>query len=57
MGQVEQFPMHKSQEDKPSMQDEEIKERLSHIKNKISSGADEGRLGPGCGAYDAAHYP
>ena len=27
--------MHKNQEDKHSMQDQEIKERLAHIKNKI----------------------
>ena len=35
MGQKDHFPMHKEQEDKHAMQDQEIKERLAHIKNKI----------------------
>jgi ATP-binding protein involved in chromosome partitioning len=45
MGQVEHFPMHKSQEDKHAMQDQEIKERLSHINNKILVMSGKGGVG------------
>lgn len=37
--------MHKSQEDKHSMQDQEIKERLTHIKNKILVMSGKGGVG------------
>ena len=37
--------MHKSQEDKHSMQDMEIKERLAHIKNKILVMSGKGGVG------------
>jgi Mrp family chromosome partitioning ATPase/predicted Fe-Mo cluster-binding NifX family protein len=37
--------MHKSQEDKHSMQDQEIKERLAHIKNKILVMSGKGGVG------------
>jgi ATP-binding protein involved in chromosome partitioning len=45
MGQTEPFAMHKSQEDKHSMQDLEIKERLAHIKNKILVMSGKGGVG------------
>jgi ATP-binding protein involved in chromosome partitioning len=45
MGQVDQFPMHKSQEDKHALQDREIRERLSHIKNKILVMSGKGGVG------------
>jgi len=37
--------MHKSQEDKHSMQDQEIRERLAHIKNKILVMSGKGGVG------------
>jgi ATP-binding protein involved in chromosome partitioning len=37
--------MHKNQEDKHSMQDQEIKERLAHIKNKILVMSGKGGVG------------
>ena len=45
MGQKDDFPMHKNQEDKQAMQDVEIKERLSHIKNKILVMSGKGGVG------------
>ncbi|NTV32648.1 MAG: Mrp/NBP35 family ATP-binding protein [Deltaproteobacteria bacterium] len=45
MGQKDHFPMHKEQEDKHSMQDQEIKERLAHIKNKILVMSGKGGVG------------
>jgi len=45
MGQIEPFAMHKGQEDKHSMQDIEIKERLAHIKNKILVMSGKGGVG------------
>jgi ATP-binding protein involved in chromosome partitioning len=45
MGQTDHFTMHKSQEDKHSMQDKEIKERLAHIKNKILVMSGKGGVG------------
>jgi Mrp family chromosome partitioning ATPase/predicted Fe-Mo cluster-binding NifX family protein len=45
MGQTDHFTMHKSQEDKHSMQDLEIKERLAHIKNKILVMSGKGGVG------------
>lgn len=45
MGQEDHFPMHKEQEDKHSMQDQEIKERLAHIKNKILVMSGKGGVG------------
>ncbi len=45
MGQTDTFSMHKSQEDKHSMQDKEIKERLAHIKNKILVMSGKGGVG------------
>jgi ATP-binding protein involved in chromosome partitioning len=45
MGQIDHFPMHKNQEDKHSMQDMEIKERLAHIKNKILVMSGKGGVG------------
>jgi ATP-binding protein involved in chromosome partitioning len=45
MEQIDHFPMHKSQEDKHSMQDMEIKERLAHIKNKILVMSGKGGVG------------
>lgn len=45
MEQTDHFTMHKSQEDKHSMQDKEIKERLAHIKNKILVMSGKGGVG------------
>ncbi|MBP1738779.1 MAG: Mrp/NBP35 family ATP-binding protein, partial [Deltaproteobacteria bacterium] len=45
MGQKDHFPMHKEQKDKHSMQDQEIKERLAHIKNKILVMSGKGGVG------------
>ena len=45
MGKIDHFPMHKNQEDKQAMQDQEIKERLAHIKNKILVMSGKGGVG------------
>ncbi len=45
MGQIDHCSMHNSQEDKHSMQDIEIKERLAHIKNKILVMSGKGGVG------------
>jgi ATP-binding protein involved in chromosome partitioning len=45
MGQKDDFPMHKSQDDKHDIQDQEIKERLAHIKNKILVMSGKGGVG------------
>ena len=45
MGKIDHFPMHKNQEDKHAMQDQEIKERLAHIKNKILVMSGKGGVG------------
>jgi Mrp family chromosome partitioning ATPase/predicted Fe-Mo cluster-binding NifX family protein len=45
MGQIDHFPMHKEQEDKHSMQDQEIKDRLAHIRNKILVMSGKGGVG------------
>jgi len=45
MGQIDHCSMHNSQEDKHSMQDQEIKERLAHIKNKILVMSGKGGVG------------
>ncbi len=45
MGKIDHFPMHKNQEDQHAMQDQEIKERLAHIKKKILVMSGKGGVG------------